>query len=641
MATLVLTFLAEFFITMETSPNVIKRRKNVAQSECQNQGEVGLADTDTDPNANGWAEPNFNLNLNLTLPRTPHPATETSKLHGGNKKDNGNKGGGKPGAKGPVIMEAGKSASTLATPVMSPRERHDPSRQKSKIPALSRSQTAEVSVNRGGEQRLKSPNVKHTPTLSPRIHNMAASPKPQRVEQTLIASSPGTNESVKAQVLRTESASFSNLNPHVALTTELTTKTTNKMKVSLKMQTNKKEESGKEISPPTQSPKPLHLPLKGHNHKGDSNGVSPKLANRTPTVTAKVQKPGPATTITKSNEQTRHDSRTPPVGTKVLNQRTEMTLLNTKTPQPSSLSPKPSTQRKAAVIKNTNSSGSKENLDGKDSSGSKSGSNSKAMTVTKDSLDKTGSDSRGGPNTKTTVGSKDSLDSKSSSASKTSLGSKDSLDSKTASNSKASPSPESEMDSRDNFDSKTTNKIKGTKPRLDFKSVTSSKCGMGSKKNPDPKTETPSDSEGLSFKPGSNSEVLSSSNGGLTHLTSKPSLVASGSKIDRVGSDSPSSSRTGLCGTKDKNLKAASLSAKPSIDAEAGSDSSKPGAVWSNSKSALSELSSSTTLSPRQSPASRGPGSGPGKSIGSDPRGSNRDVQRSPGISPGNYTNRV
>ncbi len=594
---------------MEASPNVSKRGKDVVQSECPIQGEAGLADalSNTDPNANWGAEPNFNLNLNLTSPRTLRPATETSKLHGGNKKDNGNKGGGKPGAKGAVTMETGKSASTLATPVMSSRDRDDPSQQKSKIPALSRSPTAEASANRRGEQRLKSPNPKHTPTLSPKTHNMAASPKPQRVEQMLIASSPRTTERVKAQVLRAESVCVSNLNPHIALTTELTTKTTNKI---------------------------------------------------TPTMTAKI--PKPASTMTKSNEQTRYDSRshsseTPPVGPKMQNHRAEMALLSTKTPQLSSLSPKPSTQRNASGTKNTTSSESKENLDSKDSSGSKtsskSSSNSKATTVTKDSLDKTGSDSKAGPNTKTTMGSKDSLDSKSGSVSKTSWGSKDNLDSKTGSNSKASPSPKSGMGSRDSLDSKTANEIKASKTSSDSKTVANSKSGMD---DPDPKTQTPLDSKvsfdlktnpsfkaasELNFRP--SSEVLSNFKPGPTHSTSKPSLVTSGSKMDLVGSDSPSSSRTGLSESEDNNLKAASTSAKLSPDAKAGSDSSKPGPVRSGSKSAVADLSSSLMLSPRPSPASRSPVSGPGKSIGSGLGGPNREVQRSPGSAPGNYIHRI
>ncbi|XP_044039772.1 G protein-regulated inducer of neurite outgrowth 1-like [Siniperca chuatsi] len=576
---------------METSPNVSKRRKDVVQSESPIPGEAELAVAlaNTDPNANLGVEPNFNLNFNLASPRNPRSATKTLKLHGGNKKDDGNKGGGKPGAEGAVTTETGKSASILTTTV----EKDDLSRQKSKIPSLSRSPTAEASVNSRGEQRLKSPNPKHTPTLIPKTHthsNVAANPKPHRVEQTTIASSPRTTERVKTQVPRVESASVANPKRHIALTTELTKKTTNKITVSLKMQRNRREDDGKEISLETQSPKMLHLPVSPSvpNQKGDSNVISPKLANRTPTMTAKTQKPDPSSMTTKSNEQTRHDSRTPSsetptVGSKSQNERAEMALLSTKTPQLSSRSPKPSTHRETSGTRNSNAPGSKENLDSKDSSvgsgsktSSKSSSNSKATT--KDSLDsKTGSDSKASPNYKTAMGSKDSLDSKSDSASKTSWGSKDSLDSKTGSNSKASPNCKSRMGSGDSLDSAT--EIKASKTGLDSKTVVGSKSGMGSKDDLDPKT--------------------------------------------------------GLSGSKDDNLKATSSSAKPSPDPKAASDSSKPGPVRSSSKSALADLSSSLTLSPRPGSASRSPGSGPGKSLGSSPAGPNREVQRSPGSAPG------
>ncbi|XP_070785521.1 serine-rich adhesin for platelets [Enoplosus armatus] len=575
---------------METSPNVIKRRKDAVQSECPIPGEAGLEDAlaSTDPNANWGAEPNFNLNLTLVSPRTPRSATETPRLHGANKKDNGNKGGGKPGVKGAVTTETGKSVSTLTTTVVSPGERDDPLRQKSKIPALSRSPTAEASLNSRGEQRLKSPNPKHTTTLSPKTHthsNMAASPKPHRVEQTLIASSPKTTERVKTQVPRADSASVSNPKPRNAQTTEPTTepttKTTNKITVSPKVQTNRKEDSGKEIGLDSHSPKTLPLPVsqRVHNQKGDSNVISPKLANRTPTMTAKTPKPDPASMTTKSNEQTRHDTRThssetPLVGPKSQNQRAEMALLTTKTPQLSSLSPKPSTHRKASGTRNSNASGSKENIDSKDSSvcsgsktSSKSSSNSKATTATKDSLDcKTGSDTKASPNSKTAMGSEDSLDSKSGSASKTSWGSKDSLDSKTGSNSKASPTCRSGMGSRDSLDSKTATEIKASKTGLDLKTVVGSKSGMGSKDNLDPKT---------------------------------PSV------------------------------------SKASPDPKASSDSSKPGSVQSSTKSALADLSSSLKLSPRPGSASRSPGSGPGKILGSSLAGPNGEFQRSPGSARG------
>ncbi|XP_049425104.1 mucin-5AC [Epinephelus fuscoguttatus] len=432
---------------------------------------------------------------------------------------------------------------------------------------------------------------------------MAATPKSHGMDRTTIASSPRTTERVKTQEQRAEPVSVLNSKPHVALTTGPTTKTSNKTTISPKLQTH-----GKEISLETQLPKMLHLPLSTnvHNPKGDLDVISPKLANRTPTLTTKTQKLDTAST--------RHDSRTqgsetPPVGLKSPNQRGEMAQLNTKTPQLSSRSPKPSTQRKASGTRNNNASGSKENLDGQDlsvGSGSKDSSNSKATTVTTDSLD-----SKTGLNSKTAMGSKDSLDSKSGSASKTSWGSKDSLDSKTGSNSKASPSCRS---------------------------------GMGSRDSLDPKTQTPSNSKGSfnlktspSLKPGSefnlstNSDLLSSSEPAPNRSTSKPSLVASGSKMDSVGSISPLSSRTGPDGSKDNHLKTASSSAKSSPEPKAGANSYKPGEVRSSSKSPLADLSPSSMLSPTSSSTSRSPG----KSLASSPAGPNKEVQKSPASAPG------
>ncbi|GLD68093.1 G protein-regulated inducer of neurite outgrowth 1 [Lates japonicus] len=644
---------------MQTSPNIHRHKRDVIQSECPISVEAGFdALSNTDSNANRGAEPNFNLNLNLSSPSNPRPLTETAKLHGGNKKGDGTKGGGKPGAKGAVTAETGKLASTSTTTVTSPGEADESAQQKSKIPALCRSQTAETSVNSRSDQRLKSPNPKHIPTLSPKTHphsNMATSPKPHQMDQMMSAA----KTQARTQVLGVESASNSSPRPHVALTTEMATKTTSKITVSLKMQTKKREDGEKDISPDTQSPKMLHLPvsLKVHSQKGDSNTISPKLANRTPTMTARAQKPDPASITTKSSEQASQDSRTH----SSQNQRAESALLSTKTLQISSPSPKPSTQRKATGTKTSSASGSKENPDCKDSSAgsgsktsSKSSSNSKATAVTKDSLDsKTGRDSKASHDTKTTMGSRDSLDSKSGSASKTSLGSKDSLDSKTGSNSKASPNSKSRMGSRDSLDSKTATESKTSSGSKipDSKAFVGSKPGMGSKEDPDSKTKTPSDSKASfnlknspSSKSGSElnlisgSDTLSSSKPGPTRATSKTSLMASGSKIDLAGSISPSSSRTGLSGCKDDSLKAVS-GAKPGPDPKVGSESSKPGPIRSSSKSALADLSSSVMLSPIPGSASRSPVSGPGRSPGASLLGPSREVQRSPGSAPSHNVN--
>ncbi|KAE8279443.1 hypothetical protein D5F01_LYC23032 [Larimichthys crocea] len=110
---------------METAPNVSQCEKDVVQSESPIPG----------PNTNLCAEPDFNLSLNLSSPRNPRLSAETSKLHGGNKRDDGNKGAGKPGAK-MATTETDKSAGSLTTSVMSPREKDDPSQQKSKMSAV-------------------------------------------------------------------------------------------------------------------------------------------------------------------------------------------------------------------------------------------------------------------------------------------------------------------------------------------------------------------------------------------------------------------------------------------------------------------------------------------------------------------------
>ncbi len=630
---------------METSPNNSKHRKDAIQSESPITGETVLADSpsNTVPNAKWGAEPNFNLNLNLASPRNPRVATESSNLHGGIKKDNGNKGGRKSEARVAVSMETGMSASTLATPVRSPGERNDLLGQKSKIPAMSRSLTTEALANSRGEQRLKSPNLNHAPALSPKLHTpskIMASPKPLW-EQTTIARSPRTTEKFKDQELRNESASISDLKPLTTRTTEVTTKATNKMTGSLRLQTNRKEDGEKE----TQSPKMLDLQVSPRvsNQKGDSNVVSPKLADKSPTTTVKTQKTD--LTSTKLNKQTRHDSRTHSSETQ--NQRT----LTNKASRPSSLSPKPSTQKKASGTRNPNASGSKESLDVEDSSvgsGSKTSSESTSIckaAMAKDSLHSTtGSDSKASPNSKTSIGSEDSLDSKGSPPCKTSWGSKDSLDPKT--NSKTSTNCKFGMGSGDSLDFKTPTEIKASKASTDLEMDVGSKFGMGSKDDLDSKTQTSSDFEiktNPHFKPDSklnsscNSDVLSNSGLGRTRSTSKPSLVSSGSMINLVGSVSSSSSKTGLSGTKDNNLKNTSSSTKSSPDPKVGSNSAAPRPVRSGSKSALADLSFSSTLSPRPSSASRSPGSGPVKSLGSGPSGPHRESQKSSGSAPGNY----
>lgn len=351
------------------------------------------------------------------------------------------------------------------------------------------------------------------------------------------------------------------------------------------MQTNKKDV--------TQSPQTLH-----HSERGDLNTISPKLVNQTPTINPKTPKSEPATTTVKLHETTRQDLKThssdmTSVGPqKLQSQRSESALLSTKTTQLSFLSSKPSIQTKART---SNMSGSKENFECKDLSGisgSKSSSNSKGLTASKDSPDvKTGSDSK----------PKDSQDSKSGTASKTNSGSKDSLDSKTGLDSKSCPISKS----RDSLESKTD---------------TGSKSVMRSDDVLDPKNlkTSPSCKPGSELKLSSNSD-LSSCKPGLTPSTSKASLLASGSGT----SISPSSSRTGLSGSKDNHLKNTGTSVKPGSDLKTSSDS----------KSAVADSSASLTISPRPGSASRSSGSGPGKGLSCE---TSKDVQRSPIFAPGN-----
>ncbi|CAJ1085737.1 G protein-regulated inducer of neurite outgrowth 3 [Xyrichtys novacula] len=631
---------------MESLPNVSKHMKDIIQSEGPIQEEEEEFENPfrhTGPNANWGTEPNFNLNLNLTSPSNPRPVIDTLNLQGGNKKDNGSKGVVKAGLRAAATTDTGKSTSTLTTPVMSPGERDDPMRQKSKIPALARSPKAE-SVNSRGDQRLKSPNPKRTPTQSPKINTNSkeeASPKPQRVEQTVTARSPRMTERVKTQAL-CESSSIPNPKPNTSLPAEHTTKTTSKITVSLKMQPNKKEDVGKEVS--FESPKMLHLPVspKVQTQKGDSNVISPKLASRTPTMTTKIPKSDPG--LSKSNEQIRHDakspsSQTPPLGPKSHNQKAETPLLNAKILHPSSLNPKPSTQRRAATAEpaNIKTQRAEENLDSKDSSGA---SGSQTGSKSKDSLDpKSACILKASPNTRRAMGSKDSLDSKSGSTSKTSLGSKDSLDSKTGSNSKASPSSTSGMGSRNSLNSKVPVDLKAETTNQILKTSTSFKSVLGQSNGKDLKTQTSlaakasSNLSPMSLKPcpdlkiSSDSDVISSSKPSPTGSTTK----SSGFKIDLGGSVSPSVSRTGASGTKDKNLKAASSSAKPTQDPKDALGISKTAPVRTSSNSALADLSSSLTLSPKPSSANRSPGCGPSRSLGTSPVIPNREVQRNAG----------
>lgn len=620
---------------METSKNLLKRQRDIIQSEGPVTREDGLEDNlcNIDANTKLELEPNFNLNLNLTSPSNPRPFIESSKLHGGQKKDNVTKGGEKPGVKVAVSM----SASILTPSVTSPGD--DPLRQKSKIPALSRSPTAKPMVRCRDEQLLKSPNIKHAPGLSTKMHT---SLKPQQMEQTTMASSPKSTERIKIQSLNTTKS----------LTGGLTTKTTNKITVSLSMQSNQKEDGGKVTKTP--SPQTLHLPASPQipNQKAEAKAISSKLANQIPTVGVNQN---PAGITSKSNPKTGHDSRThssetSSTATKSPSQRGESALRSNKSTLLTSVSPKPSTQRTATGTINSNTTQPKENLESKDSSAgfgcktsSKFSSNSKGTTVSKDSLvSKTGTDSKASHNSKAQIGSRNSLDSKSGSASKTSSGSRDSLDLKNDFTSKATLNFKSGMSSRDSTDSRNMSDIKPNKTTQESKTAGASRTGIRSKDDQDPKS-LPDSKINLQTTPAAKCGTASSSDASSnykaepTRSTSISTLTNSSSKIDLVRSVSPSSIRTSLSGSKDGNLKTSESSTKQGTAPKAGSNISKSGPVHSTSKLALSDLPSSLTLSPRPGSASRSPGSCAGKTLDSNPVGPHRDAQISPGSAPGNY----
>lgn len=553
---------------MASPSNVSKRRKDVVEFDCLIPEELEFSNTPeiADPNANWTPEPNFNLNM--SSPRNPRSAGETSKLLAGNKKDDGNKGSVKRG-------------------VISPAER-----QKSKIPALSCEPVAEVTVNTRDEQRLKSPNVKHSSSLSPKMHthgNMGATPKPYRIVQS--TGSPRTAERVK-----TESEK-----PH-------------RQRLNLKMESNRKEEGQKHSSINAQSPQTLDLPLSPnvHNQKGDTSAVSPKLATRIPMLSS--QKAG--------HDSKAHGSEMSCIAQNSQNQKTESAPLSAKTPP--FFCPKPS-----MPIKIT---GSKENVEGKHSSAA-SGfktiikSSSKATVISKDSLN-----SKGHPEFRSQVGSGDILEFKSSSTFKSSLDSKDSLDSKTGSSFKVSPSSV-----RDSPDSTKPTETK-TNSSQDSETSAGSKVGRGYKENQD-LTYFPDSNVIFSLqtdpyaKPhsdlnvSSSSDVSNSSKTKPTQSTSKPTLQDSCSVIEVSRSDCPSPISSG-------SLKTTSLSTKSSPVPKIGSDTSRSCPPRPSSKSARADLSSS----PKLVSAGKSQGSSPRRGTATSSPGPGED-QRSPDSVPGNYCN--
>lgn len=485
---------------METSQNVSKHRKDAIHLQCPLPGEAELVNafSNTDSNANWGVEPNFNLNLMLSSPR---PA-ETSGHHEGGKEGDESKAGMKARVQGVVTMETTKSPTTI---MMSPGTTEATLWQKSKNPAKSRSLVADASMNRKVKQ-LNSPDLNQVPTLSLQTQsNATTNPKTHLLEQTATISSPKTARPAKTQIPRAESVNVSKTN--FAQKIEEPTKTTTKTL--------------------------------------ENSAASPRMpANRKETIS--VHRP--------ETEQLSHHSEKSSIGPKLQSQRTEKTLLNTKTPQPSSLSPKPLTQRKTTGTRNSYASGSNDGQGGKDFNGlehktsSKDGSISKARTESKDSLDsKTGSDSKASlgskdsldmktrsnskpsPNSKTGIGYKDSLDTKNGSASKASSGSKDSLVS--GSHSKTNSKCEVRKRSKDSLESNTTSELKtspGSKRSPDSMIVAGSRSAVGSKVNLDPETANAS-----SLPPGSGPLVTSNPETRTTvalttgESTSEPAAVGS------------------------------------------------------------------------------------------------------------------
>lgn len=258
--------------------------------------------------------------------------------------------------------ETGKCG-LLGSPVVSPVERDNVFQQKTKIPALACSLMSEDQLNRGGVQRLKSPNLKHTPTLSPKaLSNSKMAENPSNLM---------VNEQEKSEACK-ESANVPIPNQHTINTREETTKTANKI---LKFNTSQKVQG--EISRNT------HLPSTFVRQKVKEDF---KLANQTETLKTNIE-----------------------------NESDGTVLLGTK----NSKSPKTSTERKTTGTTTKNASRSKEIINSKESStasssksqskdtpDSKSGSVSKTSMGSKDSLDlKTGSSS----NSKSGKGSRDSL----------------------------------------------------------------------------------------------------------------------------------------------------------------------------------------------------------------------------------------
>ncbi|KAK5612831.1 hypothetical protein CRENBAI_005870 [Crenichthys baileyi] len=591
---------------MSTPTNITKRRKDVLQLECDVSVEVEPSNTpvNTNPNASWGTEPNFNLNLSSLS--NPRPTKETSKMHSGSKKEEKSKQGGNPGDKRAVAVDF----NTISLP---------DEKVRSKIPTISNSPTAQMTVKNKSDQQLKSPNIKHSSTPEIQMHDKSVlSPKPKGVK---LNSSQRSTEKVKTETPKAESAT--------TLMPKLTTNSANNVSPNLKVQSNRKDEGGNEIHHETPSTTlKLSKNPKDPIQKGDKSSISPRPTNRTPTMMTKTKKtdPNPVNLIAASHQNTGDDSRsqgvfiTPGSSQK---EKTESALLRTKPTQVTSQSQKSSTQRKTTGTRNSIVSGSKENLHVKDlnvASGSKitlkSRAKCKATKGSKDSLD-----SKASSKSRSHTGSKDALDCKSTSASKSNLDSRDSLDFKMLQSSKARPK-KFRTGSRDIHDPKAPTETRMKKSHQSSEEIADSETVPGSN-NHDSKLLQNSKA---SFDPKIKTASGSDSNPSITQSSSPATLQASAFKMDLLG-------RVSLSSTSSGSIRTAGSTVELSLNPKNLFDLSRSGQVWSGSKSALTDLSSALRHSPVST--SQNPGSSTGKGFASTLTGSNGENQKSPSSSPG------
>lgn len=273
-------------VAMETSSDLSKHGKDLDRAQHLSPEEAEF----TGRSSHWAAEPNFNLSL--ASPRNPRQAAETFQLHGADKNSGGTRGGGKPRGKGAVTPKTGGSASSLATAVMSQGERENPSWPKSKIPSWSRS-SEEASLNSRGEQRVKSPNSKSTPSRVHANSKMIATPNLQPPPPPT-ASSPRSANREGTQVLRLESA----LRPKPAGATSK----------SPHLQTHRKTDGGKAMSHNSAFPKTAPPPV---SPRAQNQGPGPKPAN-SPAVAATSRQRDPGGTD--PNEKAERDVQRKPSG---------------------------------------------------------------------------------------------------------------------------------------------------------------------------------------------------------------------------------------------------------------------------------------------------------------------------------------